>query len=234
MPMLDLKQPKSGFRYGIDSYLLARFAHFRKGDLVCDLGAGVGIMGFLALKYFGVKQVMAVEIQPEMAELAQENAKKLGFEKEFLVEVSSWQKFASKKNLHRFDVVLSNPPYRKKDTGKLSRNPSLAIAKHELQGSLSDLLQSTVKILKAQGRAYFIYPALRLEELLQTLPSYKLKMQRMAMVHPYEDRPATHVMIEAVRSPVRELKVEAPVIIYQDAEHYRPEIEAWVGPKRKN
>lgn len=231
--MLNLKQPRSGFRYSIDSYLLARFAKFRKGDFVCDLGAGTGILGFLALRRGSVKQVTAVEIQSEMARLAQDNATGLGFDDQFKVECVSWQSFAKRKNRPRFDVVMSNPPYRKKNTGKLSTNLSLAIAKHELKGNMVSLLQSMTALLKLRGLAYLIYPTLRLEELLQVLPTYKLKVQRLAFVHSYESRPATHFMVELVRSTVREIKVEEPVIIYQDAKNYRPEIEVWIGPKKR-
>lgn len=44
-----LHQPKKGYRYGIDSFLLARFAKVHSNEVLCDLGAGVGILGFLAL-----------------------------------------------------------------------------------------------------------------------------------------------------------------------------------------
>ena len=91
---------------------------------------------------------------------------------------------------------------------------------------MRDLLRCAVKIMKPSGRFYVIYPPLRLEELIQELSRVGLKAQRMAWVHPLVDRPASHVMVEAVRSLSRELNVEAPVIVYRDPEHYRPEIEA--------
>lgn len=230
----DLAQPAKGFRYGIDSFLLARFARWDKGDTVCDLGAGVGILGFLALKRGKVKKVTALEIQKELFECLELNAKKLGILDHMELRMQNWSSFGRQKPVPKFDVVITNPPYRKKHTGKLPPENLKSVAKHELKGDLRDLLQCTSRILKPGGRFYVLYPPLRLEELLQELPRVKLKAQRMALIHPYADRPATQVMVEAVRSPKRELKIEAPVVVYRDEDHYQPEIAAYVGPKRRN
>jgi len=229
----SLSQPAKGYRYGIDSFLLARFAKFAEGEVVCDLGAGVGILGLLALQRGKAKQVLAVEIQEELAWLSLENAKILKVSEKFEILHGDWRE--AKKNLKakRFNVVVSNPPYRKAATGKVPPESSKAIAKHEIKGTMQDLLDAARHLLKPSGRLVLMYPTLRLEELIIELQGRGFKIQRMAMVHPYADRPATLAMIEAVRSPVREIRIEAPVVIYRDSEHYQPEIESWVGPKRR-
>jgi tRNA1(Val) A37 N6-methylase TrmN6 len=78
-----------------------------------------------------------------------------------------------------------------------------------------------------------MYPPLRMEELIKELALAKFKIQRLVAIHPYIDRPATLIMVEAVRSPVRELLLEPPVIVYRDPDHYTPEVEAYVGKKRR-
>lgn len=229
-----LKQPAKGFRYGVDSFLLARFAHFQPGDQVCDLGAGAGILGLLALRHFKVGRVLAVEIQEELAGLAKENAQILEVEDQMEIRNEDWQTLRQTQKPSSFDVVISNPPYRLLETGKVPSESSKAIAKHELRGNLRELVAVAKYLLHAEGRLYLLYPPLRLEELIVTLQNNELKLSRLACIHPYENRVATQIMIEAVPGKRRELRIEPPVIVYQDPETYRPEIEVWVGKKRRD
>lgn len=143
-----------------------------------------------------------------------------------------WRNLARKRPIPKFDVVLSNPPYRALKTGRLSPVNTVAIAKHEIHGDMSGLLKVVTKTLKPSGRLYLLYPVLRLEELTLKLNQVGMKGQRMRFIHPYQDRPAKQVMVEAVPARSRELKVEHPLIVYRDPEHYTPEVEAWVGKKR--
>lgn len=228
-----LSQPARGYRYGIDSMLLARFAKFTERETVCDLGAGVGILGLLALSRFQAKQVVAVEVQEDLARRALDNAKILKVAERYEVLHADWRDAKRLLKARRFHAVISNPPYRKANSGLLNPNQSKAIAKHEIMGNMSDLVAAAAHLLKPTGRFLVMYPPLRLEELIAELQAKKFKIQRMAMNHPYADRPATLVMVEAVRSPVREITVEAPVVVYRDPEHYTAEVEAWVGPKRR-
>src|SRR4029078_10079683 len=103
----------------------------------------------------------------------------------------------------------------------------------EVEGNMIDLIKAAAYLMKPSGRFCVMYPPLRLEELIVELAAAKLKIKRMAFIRPYQDRPATLVMVEAVRSMPRELKVEPPIVVYRDPEHYTPEVEAWVGPKRR-
>lgn len=230
---IPLYQPKKGYRYGIDSLLLARFADLRPTDRLCDLGSGVGILALWALTRRKVEKAVAIEVQRELAELALKNAEVLGVKSRLEVFHENWKRVKSFLKPHGFHVVISNPPYRKALSGKAPPDLSKAIAKHEIEGTMSDLVKAAGYLMKPSGRFCLMYPPIRLEELIVELHRAKLKVQRMGFIHPYRDRPATLVMVEAVRSMERELKVESPIVVYRDADHYTPEVEAWVGPKRR-
>jgi tRNA1Val (adenine37-N6)-methyltransferase len=230
---ITLQQPIKGYRYGIDSFLLARFAKFKKTDHVCDLGAGVGILALLALTRGRVEKAVAIEIQEGLAKLAWENAEMLGVEDRLEFFIDNWKNIKKILKSHQFSLVISNPPYRKAKTGKVSPDRSKAIAKHEIEGSLPDLIQTAKYLIHPTGRFVTMYPPLRLEELIQKLARDRFKIERMQAIHAYPDRPATLVMVEAVKSIPRELKVEPPLIVYRDPDHYTAEVESWVGPKRK-
>lgn len=178
--------------------------------------------------------MVAVEVQEGLVELAKKNAELLGAGGRFEIIAGNWKKVEKYFPAKSFHVVMSNPPYRKLKTGKIAPSGSKAIAKHETKGTMRELIGAARYLLKPTGRFYLMYPPLRLEELVQELASGGFKMQKLACIHPYPDRPATQVMVEAVLAKNRELKIEAPVIVYQDPDHYLPEIEAWVGKKRRN
>jgi len=228
-----LHQPPKGYRYGIDSFLLVRFMHLTTSDHVCDLGAGVGIVGLLALKRREVRHVTLVEIQEEFAGLARKNALEMGFGERTEVLLGNWKDAAEILKGRRYDVVVSNPPYRKKETGRIPPLKSKAIAKHEILGTMEELIEAGRSLLKPSGRFYLMYPPLRLEECLVGLSKARLKVQRLCFIHSYPQDPAKLFMVEAVKSEPRELHVEAPVVIYRDPEHYTKEVEEWVGRKRK-
>ncbi|MFO1463617.1 MAG: methyltransferase [bacterium] len=230
---IPLFQPKKGYRYGIDSLLLARFADLRASDRVCDLGSGVGILALWALTRRRVEHAVAIEVQKELAELALKNAEVLGVKDRLEVFHENWRRVKSFLKPHGFHVVISNPPYRRAHSGKAPPDLGKAIAKHEIEGSMPDLIKAAAYLLKPAGRFCVMYPPIRLEELLGELQKARFKVQRMGFIHPYRDRPATLVMVEAVRAMARELKVEPPIVVYQDPDHYTPEVEAWVGPKRR-
>jgi tRNA1Val (adenine37-N6)-methyltransferase len=177
--------------------------------------------------------VVAVEVQEEPARLALENARILGVAERFEILHANWRDAARLMKPKRFHTVVANPPYRKAKTGKIPPEGSKAIAKHEILGAMPDLIAAAAHLLKPSGRFVAMYPPLRLEEMIRELHAVGFKIQRMSMIHPYPDRPATLAMVEAVRAPGRELSVEGPVIVYRDPDHYTPEIEAWIGPKRR-
>lgn len=230
---LALRQPEKGYRYNIDSLLLARFMKIHAQEVLCDLGAGVGVLGLVALAQGKARHLISVEVQAELAAYILENAKLLQVDAKVEVVVANWRNLKRKHLAKTCDVVMSNPPYRKAGSGKSPPDSSKAIAKHELLGAMPDLIEAARFLLKPEGRLYLMYPPLRLEEMVQELAKAKLKIQRLACIHPYGDRPATLCLVEAVRSAVRELRVDPPIVVYQDVEHYTPEIEAWVGPKRR-
>src|SRR3954447_25272345 len=71
---LRLRQPKAGHRAGHDAMLLAAATSARAGDRVADFGAGVGAAGLaLATRISGL-QIVLIEIDEVLAELARGNA----------------------------------------------------------------------------------------------------------------------------------------------------------------
>lgn len=64
----------------------------------------------------------------------------------------------------------------------------------------------------------------RLVEIITALKTYKLEPKRMKLVHPFADKEANMVLIEAVRGGKSMMKVEAPIIVYKEPGVYTQEI----------
>ena len=64
----------------------------------------------------------------------------------------------------------------------------------------------------------------RLIEIIQTMKQHGLEPKRMKMVHPFVDKEANMVLIEAVRGGKSMIKVEAPIVVYREPGVYTQEI----------
>ena len=232
MEILELLQAEKGYRYNIDSMLLARFANFKESEKVCDLGSGVGILAILALLRGKASKVWAIEVQEELSKYLHKNIEKYSLKDSLTVLETNWKEVKKHLKAASMDLLISNPPYRKAQSGKIPQHSVKAIAKQEIEGCISDLIAAASYLMKPKGRFVVIYPCLRLEEFMLEIAKKKLKIQRMQFIHPFLEKKATHFMAETVRSVAGEITLEKPLIIYKDPDHYMPEIENWLGSKK--
>ena len=71
---LALIQPKHGYRFSVEAILLGRFARASTRERVLELGAGCGVISIMIASIYRVREVVAIEIQPELAEMIARNA----------------------------------------------------------------------------------------------------------------------------------------------------------------
>ena len=217
-------QKTDGFCFGMDAVLLSGFASVRKGEKALDLGTGTGIIPILLKAKTEGEHFSALEIQEEMADMARRSVAANHLEKDITVVTGDIKEASRIFGAAAFDVVTSNPPYMNDAHGL--KNPDLpkAIARHEVLCTLDDVTREAAKVLKPGGRFYMVHRPHRLVEIITALTKYRLEPKRMKMVHPYVDREANMVLIEAVRGGRSMIKVEAPVIVYKEPGVYTDEI----------
>ena len=106
------------------------------------------------------------------------------------------------------------------------KNPSeaKAIARHEILCTLEDVVRESSRVLKPGGKLYMVHRPHRLIEILGKMTEYKLEPKRLKMVHPFQDKAANMVLIEAVKGGGAWMKVEAPLIVYKEPGVYMDEI----------
>ena len=155
-------QGKKGYRFSVDAPLLADFVRTREGDEALEIGTGSGIIALLlSVKPF--RRVTALEIQAGLADLARRNVELNGLGGRIEVVEADFRTYEPG---HKFDLIFSNPPYIGKKAGFLSASAEKSAAKHELHGAIGDFMRKTAEWLAPAGRACFVYPEKRREDLL--------------------------------------------------------------------
>jgi tRNA1(Val) A37 N6-methylase TrmN6 len=169
---LRLRQPKSGHRAGHDAMLLAAATAARPGDRVADFGAGVGAAGLaLATRISGI-QLVLVEIDAALAELARGNAESNRIEAKIVaMDVTSGAEVFAGAGLtpDSVDVVLMNPPFNDSKRHRSSPDKSRETAHVADAATLEGWTHAARRILKSGGMLTLIWRADGLAEVLAAL-----------------------------------------------------------------
>ena len=128
--------------------------------------------------------------------------------------------------LHRFDLVVSNPPFRRQKTGQISPTDEKAIARHEIELKLADLIQAACSLLRSKGRFCIIYHPSRLVELIDALREKHMEPKRLRFVHSTLTTEAKMALVEAIKDGRTEMKIENPLYIYKEDGTYTDEMKA--------
>ena len=226
---LQLIQKEQGFRFGVDAVLLSHFANVKKKHRVIDLCTGTGIVSFLVYGKYKPKEVIGLEIQDDMVEMANRSSK--------LNDTSDIVKFvqgdlkdkALLDSLGRFDVVTVNPPYKLNNAGILNPNDKLAIARHEIMCNLEDVIVSARRLLKDNGRMFIVHRPERLADIFGLMRKYKIEPKRVRLVQPNTKKAPNIVLVEGQRDGGAFLKWEETLYVYDDNGNYSEEINRIYG-----
>ena len=222
-------QNKDKFCFGMDAVLLSGFAEVRQGEIALDLGTGTGIIPILLEAKTQGKHFSALEIQEESADMARRSVALNGLEEKIEIVDGDIKEASKIFGKSVFDVVTSNPPYMNENHGLKNPNLPKAIARHEVLCTLDDVVREAAAVLRPGGRFYMVHRPHRLIEIITKLTEYKLEPKRMKFVHPYKDREANMVLIEAVRGGKSMVKLEAPIVVFNEDGTYTEEITGIYG-----
>jgi tRNA1Val (adenine37-N6)-methyltransferase len=211
---LQITQKKKGYRFSMDAVLLSQFIKIRKNERVMDLGTGCGILPLLLSHTTKAHSFVGVEIQKGLAECAEKNVVLNHLEDRISILMQDFRELKEIFPPGSFDVIFSNPPYRKYRTGRINPSIEKAIARHEIKGTLEDLISIASYLLPPKGRCYTIFPALRTVDLLMALRDGKLEPKRLQFVHPRIGEEAKFILTESIKTSGVELKLMEPLILH--------------------
>lgn len=228
---IKLYQAKSGYRFSVDALLLYSFVNVQRVKKIADLGAGSGIVGLLLAKKYPCAAVSLFELQEGLATLARRNIVLNSLEGRVNVIMRDIREIRRCQcpSENRFDIVVSNPPFRKPRTGLISSGEERAIARHEIKLKLPELAHAARNLLRSRGRLFLIYHPERLAELAAALREEKIEIKRLRFVHSCALSEAKMVLVEAVSGGATGLKVDRPFYIYDEKGGYGGEMREVYG-----
>ena len=220
---LKIIQNTEGFCFGIDSVLLTEFAKdMKKNKTIVDLGTGTGIIGILLTKKVEASKVIGVELQKDVAQMAKRSVELNNLQNVMQIINEDVHSLSLEKN--SFDYIVTNPPYKKKGTGIINKEDKQLISRHETTVNLEEWIEVASNLLKDNGAIYMVHRPERLNEIIQDLRKYRLEPKRIRFVYPKKNKDANLVLIKAVKYANEFLKVEKPLIIYNEDGSYTDEI----------
>lgn len=222
---LKIIQNTDGFCFGIDSVLLSDFAkNVKKDSTVVDIGTGTGIISILLSKKYSIKKIYGVEIQDEVADMAQRSVELNGLEDKIEIindDIKNINKYLENNTV---DCIVTNPPYKKIDAGMKNENEKLLISRHEIKCNLQDIAEISRKLLKDKGEIYLVHKSERLVDILTTFRQNKLETKLIRLIQANKNSDPNLVLVKAVKNGGEFLKIEKPLIIYKEDRSYTDEI----------
>lgn len=226
---IHIIQKKEGFRFGVDAVLLANFANVKSKHNVIDLCTGTGIVPLIIKGKKKPKSVIGVEIQSDFVEMANRTKKINNFGDDINFIEGDLKDDVLIKSLEKADVITVNPPYKLQNAGIVNPTDKLSIARHEIMCTLEDVIKTSRKLLKDNGRLYMIHRPERLVDIFCLMRKYKIEPKRVRMIHPNSKKAPNIVLVEGQRDGGAFLKWEPALFVYDDEGNYSQEINEIYG-----
>jgi tRNA1Val (adenine37-N6)-methyltransferase len=227
---IRLTQDRSGYRFSIDAVLLAHFADPRSGNKVLDLGTGCGIIPLILAYRQPQISIYGVEVQTALAELAISNLRENRQQDRITVICTDMKLLKPAMTAGPVDLVVCNPPFRRQGSGRINPDAQRAVARHEIKANLSDIIQTSHRMLRAAGRLVLIYTAGRLTGVLSRMRIEGIEPKLIRMIHSRRDTKATLILIEGVKGGRPDLEIAPPLILYDTGNDYTEEVASMFRP----
>lgn len=200
--------------FGTDAMLLAHFAKPKKNTIACDFGTGCGIIPFLWLRDGKCSEISAVEIQENACNqvarsIALNNTEKI---KLYNIDLKNVDDFKA----GSFDLVTMNPPYKIENGGIKNSDEGSTIARHETLCNMDDIAKSAARLLRFGGKLCICHRPERVFDAMVSMRNHGIEPKTLRFVAKKGDTQPWLVLIEGKRGAKNGLKVEAPLIAYNN------------------
>ena len=201
-----LYQHKEHFHFNTDTRLLANFLKVNDQETVLDIGTNNGAL-LLWVDQFEVKKLYGVEVLKEAYDIARLNADTF-FQHEHEIIHAPIQEV----NVESVDVIISNPPFfTQKETHPNVKMDMRQLGRIEINLTLDELIKHANRLLKSNGRFYFVHRPNRFNDICKVLYKYHFQIQSMQVA--YDQNVAKSLLIEARKESGCDCKILQPYFI---------------------
>jgi tRNA1Val (adenine37-N6)-methyltransferase len=227
---IQVAQAAGGYRFSIDAVILAWHITPAPGAGVVDLGTGCGIIPLILAYRHPSIAVTGIEIQPQMAQLAADNAAANHMADRVKIVCADIRNSKSHLPAGQADIVACNPPFRQADAGRINPHEERAIARHELAVTLKDILATAKRVLRTSGEFVAIYPASRLVDMISAMREAGIEPKLLRAIHSRGEEEARLILVKGTRNGRPGTAISPPLVIYDAENRYTPEVERMFLP----
>ena len=185
---------RSTMKIGTDAILLSRWVEVNPTDDVLDIGTGCGLIP-LMLSQKGIHHADAVEIDRDSFEEASLNFRNSAWHEQLAVYHEDVKTFADK-NIAKYDLIVSNPPFFFGDN--VPQKTKKGLARHTNTLAYKDLLVSVKKVLKPDGRFALVLPAIESVAFLKIASELGLSLQKEMKIIPIEGKEPNRINMQLI------------------------------------
>ena len=211
---LRLISKTDGLTFGTDAYLLAAFIRPQGRARAAELGAGTGIISLLLASRKRLSHITAIEAQSDFAELSSRNVRLNSLEDKITVMEGDVRDIRADALGGELDVVFSNPPYMRTDSGKRNTSDRKYIARHEVLGGIGDFCLSAARLLKHGGRFYCVWRPDRLSELMWSMRKNGIEPKSAVFVHADEESEPSMVLVMGTKGGGEGMRIMPPLLLH--------------------
>ena len=223
---LSIRQPERGYRFSIDSVLLAGFAAPHCRGRVLDLGTGCGVLLLLLSRLApAMDSGTGVEIQPTLCAFAERNFRENGLDRRLRAVPGDFRREAPGAVPGSFDLVVANPPYGRSGRGRRNQHPQKEAARHEIHGSLRELFEASARYLAPGGGLALILPHERFPEVRDGSRRVGMGIGEVRRVHARRGAPPSRVCFYLARAAGEKPRELPPLYLHEGEGKYCPEVE---------
>lgn len=181
-----------------DAVALANFVSGAKGKRMAELCAGSGVISLLVNEKQKPAKITAVEIQPSMCDMALRSVRLNGRQDDIDIICGDVKDALSFLPKDAFDIVVVNPPYRKKGCGQMQLKPEIALSRHEIALDLNSLMRVSSALLKTKGAMYLVHRFDRLAEVFYEMKNFLIEPKEIKVLFG-KNRVPNSVLIKGVK-----------------------------------
>ena len=199
-------QDKDGFKFSLDSILIAEYAHVKDNLKILDMCSGNAAIP-LIISTKTKSNIVAFEIQEEIAALAKKSVELNGLENQIEVKNDDVNNIAKYFNKEYFDIIVCNPPYFKNNSSIHNKEEIKAIARHEIKINLEQIFKISFDYLKNNGILYMSHRADRLDEIINIATKYNLNVKELILVQT-KNSDISMILVKCIKNSKNGMKIK--------------------------
>ncbi len=202
-----------------EALFLSRFAfdHVRNPKLALDMGCGCGLLAIILSLALPSIRFHAIDIQAQLIEMARANCIDNGVGNRIIGSVTDIRQLHEIHTPNSFDLVISNPPFRKVRTGRISPDAIKSIACHEISVTMSDYVYEASIVLRSGGTFATVILPERLLELIDYMNRRRLTPTMIQFIHHRRNDQANAVMVLGRKNGRGTLDVLWPKVVQRES-----------------